>query len=247
MLTTPPDSEHGEESVPAAQIRVLWAAEMAPNLNALSAVHVGLNCLHIGKKSASAANATEPLTTDVLTAIADAHMLFVVSDVESEAWAQQIDAACKQANKNAPFRIRMLDHPEATCVAIRSMTEMLNVYSFIGIDIEDVRFALDGQGFITIGTGVATGQDRAHIAAMQALANANLIACDAACDAPTVQGALLIISAAPSKLPLSECSSIRTRFVDRLSDDTKWVYGMNHDASLGEAIRVAIFVNRTSA
>lgn len=243
MHTTPPDSEHEEECAPAARIRVLWAAETAPNLSVLSAVHVGLNCLYLSKACASAANATEPLTSDILAAIADAHMLFVVSDSESEAWAQQIDAACKHANKKAPFRIRMLDHAEATCVAIRSMTEMLNVYSFIGIDIEDVRFALDGPGFITIGTGVATGQDRAHIAAMQALANANLIACDA----PTVRGALLIISAAPNKLPLSECSSIRARFVESLSDDTKWVYGMNDDASLGEAIRVAIFVNRTSA
>jgi cell division GTPase FtsZ len=242
MKTTSLNPEY-EECVPAAQIRVLWAARTSPNLSLLNAVHVGLGCLHFGGKGANSADTVELLTDDVLAVIANAHLLFVVSDLESNAQAQQIDQACKHANRSRTFRIRLHDDAEAVCVAIRSMTEMLNVYSFIGIDIEDVQSVLGGPGTIKIATAFASGEDRTHVAAAQALVEANL----STNDASTARGILLILSAAPQKLRLSECNLVTKLLGANLSTDTRWVYGMNNDESLGEAIRVTIFMNEALA
>lgn len=244
MNTRPQDLQFANNG-PAAQIRVLWITKTQPNLSLLNARHVGLGCLHLGEGSASSANAVEPLTNDVLAVIADAHLLFVVSDFESELRIEQIDQACKRANRNSTFRVRLHadEDAEAVCIAIRSMTEMLNVYSFIGIDIEDVQSVLGGPGTIKIATAFASGENRAHVAAAQALVKANL----SANDVSTACGILVILSAAPHKLRLSECRVVTDLIRANLSANTRWFYGMNNDESLGEAIRVTIFVNEALA
>lgn len=227
------------ECLSAAQIRVLWIARTPPNLSLLNSPHVGLTCLHLAENRAQPTSPVEPLTDDALTAIANAHLLFVVSDFESEARAQQIDLACKQANRSSTFRIHLDNDAEAVSTAVRSMTEMLNVYSFIGIDTEDVQGALSGPGSIVIATAVASGEGRAPVAASQVLAQTNLDNCTGL----TIHGVCLVISAAPHKLQLSECTVIRKLVAERLSTDTGLIYGMNNDASLGDAIRATIFVN----
>lgn len=121
MSTTLPNSEY-EECIPAAQIRVLWAAKTPPNLNLLNAVHVGLSCFHLGEKNANSTNAAEPLHDHVLAAITNAHLLFVVSDCESKARTEQVGQACKNANRSSIFHVHLQDDdcraptsPAASC------------------------------------------------------------------------------------------------------------------------------------
>src|SRR5574343_1484698 len=84
--------------------------------------------------------------------------------------------------------------------AVGGIAEIINVPGHVNVDFEDVRTVMGEPGKAMVGTAVASGADRAHIAAEQAVACPLLEGVDLS----GAKGVLVLITAARSSLKLNE-------------------------------------------
>ncbi|MGI9132684.1 MAG: cell division protein FtsZ, partial [Rhodoferax sp.] len=106
----------------------------------------------------------------------------------------------------------------------------------VNVDFEDVRSVMGEQGKALMGTAVASGPDRARIAAEQAVACPLLDGVDLS----GAKGVLVLITAAKGSLKLRESGIVMNTIRAFASADAHVIYGTAHDASLGDEIRVTV-------
>ncbi|MDQ6882183.1 MAG: cell division protein FtsZ, partial [Pseudomonadota bacterium] len=101
---------------------------------------------------------------------------------------------------------------------------------------EDVRTVMGEPGKAMMGTAVASGPDRARIAAEQAVACPLLEGIDLS----GAKGVLVLITAAKGSLKLSESKLAMNTIRAYASADAHVIYGTAYDDNLGDEVRVTV-------
>jgi cell division protein FtsZ len=120
--------------------------------------------------------------------------------------------------------------------AVGGIAEIINVPGHVNVDFEDVRTVMGEPGKAMMGTAVASGPDRARIAAEQAVACPLLEGIDLS----GAKGVLVLITAAKGSLKLSESKLAMNTIRAFASPDAHVIYGTAYDDALGEEIRVTV-------
>jgi cell division protein FtsZ len=120
--------------------------------------------------------------------------------------------------------------------AVGGIAEIINVPGHVNVDFEDVRTVMGEPGKAMMGTAVASGPDRARIAAEQAVACPLLEGVDLS----GAKGVLVLISAAKGSLKLSESKQAMNTIRAFASEHAHVIYGTAYDESLGDEIRVTV-------
>ena len=116
------------------------------------------------------------------------------------------------------------------------IAEIINVPGHVNVDFEDVRTVMGEPGKAMMGTAVASGPDRARIAAEQAVACPLLEGIDLS----GAKGVLVLITAAKGSLKLAESKLAMNTIRAYASPDAHVIYGTAYDDSLDDDIRVTV-------
>ena len=120
--------------------------------------------------------------------------------------------------------------------AVGGIAEIINVPGHVNVDFEDVRTVMGEPGKAMMGTSVASGPDRARIAADQAVACPLLEGIDLS----GAKGVLVLITAAKGSLKLSESRLAMNTIRAYASPEAHVIYGTAYDDSLKDDIRVTV-------
>jgi len=121
--------------------------------------------------------------------------------------------------------------------AVQGIADLIINPGLINVDFADVRTVMSEMGMAMMGTGVATGPDRAREAAEMAI-NSPLL------DDINLQGArgILVNVSAGENLSLGEFNDVGEAIEEFASDDATVVVGTVIDPSLGDEVRVTVVV-----
>ncbi|GAA6141449.1 cell division protein FtsZ [Hydrogenophaga sp. 5NK40-0174] len=120
--------------------------------------------------------------------------------------------------------------------AVGGIAEIINEYGNVNVDFEDVRTVMGEPGKAMMGTALASGPDRARIAAEQAVACPLLEGIDLS----GAKGVLVLVTAAKGSLKLSESKLAMNTIRAYASPDAHVIYGAAYDDSLGDEMRVTV-------
>ena len=116
-----------------------------------------------------------------------------------------------------------------TALVLHSLTtglaKLCNVQGSISVDYEDVLSVLGEPARLSVGVGAASGSERGLIAAQAALANLR----PAVLSPESVQTALIMLSAVPGQLRLSETKLAMNTVSAALGEGTHCIYGVYFD------------------
>jgi cell division protein FtsZ len=119
--------------------------------------------------------------------------------------------------------------------AVQGIADLITHPGIINVDFADVRTVMSEMGMAMMGTGVASGENRAREAAERAIASPLL-------DDINLQGAkgILINIAGGSDLTLSEFNEVGNVVHEFAADDAIVVAGVSVDNDLGDELRVTV-------
>jgi len=120
--------------------------------------------------------------------------------------------------------------------AVAGIAEIINQPGLVNVDFQDVRTVMTEQGMAMMGSAVASGVDRARIAAEQAIACPLLEGVNLA----GARGVLVNITASRSSLKLRETKEVMNTVRAFAAEDATIIYGGVYDDALGEELRVTV-------
>ena len=120
--------------------------------------------------------------------------------------------------------------------AVAGIAEIINQPGLVNVDFQDVRTVMTEQGMAMMGSAVASGVDRARIAAEQAIACPLLEGVNLA----GARGVLVNITASRTSLKLRETKEVMNTIRAFAADDATIIYGGVYDDTLGEDLRVTV-------
>ncbi|MGE4124982.1 MAG: cell division protein FtsZ [Pusillimonas sp.] len=119
--------------------------------------------------------------------------------------------------------------------ACAGIAEIINVEGNVNVDFEDVKTIMGEQGQAMMGTAIASGADRARVAAEQAIACPLL----EGVDLHGARGMLVNITASRS-LKMRETREIMETIRGFAAEEATVIYGTAYDESMGENLRVTV-------
>ncbi len=119
--------------------------------------------------------------------------------------------------------------------ACAGIAEIINVPGLVNVDFEDVKTVMSEQGKAMMGTALASGLDRARIAAEQAVASPLLEGVDLS----GARGVLVNITAS-SSLKMKETREVMNTIRAFAADDATVIFGTVCDESMGDGLRVTV-------
>ena len=146
------------------------------------------------------------------------------------------------ANEKTTFADAFAMADEVLYSGVACITDLMTKDGLINLDFADVRAVMRGMGKAMMGTGEASGEDRARQAAEAAIANPLL-------DDVSMQGArgLLISITGGSDLTLYEVDEAASRIRQEIDSDANIILGATFDDSLDGVIRVSVVATGTEA
>ncbi len=119
--------------------------------------------------------------------------------------------------------------------AVRSISDLINVHGQINLDFQDIKTVMEKTGMALMGTGMASGENRALEAAQKAIASPLL-------EDLSIQGArgVIINIAAATEVTLHEIGEAATMIQEEAHDDAEVITGVVLDDSLGGNLRVTV-------
>jgi len=117
---------------------------------------------------------------------------------------------------------------------VQGITDLITTPGLINLDFADVRTVMAGAGSALMGIGAARGDDRASVAAEQAIASPLLEA-----SMEGAQGVLISISGG-SDLGLFEITSAAEIVRDAASAEANIIFGAVIDDALGDEVRITV-------
>jgi cell division protein FtsZ len=119
--------------------------------------------------------------------------------------------------------------------AVRGISELVTRPGYINLDFADVKTVMSGMGVALMGTGAATGQNRAMAAAEKAISSPLL-------EDVSIRGArgVLINITAGSSLSLSEVNEAASLIREEASDEANIIFGTVIDESMGDELKVTV-------
>lgn len=119
--------------------------------------------------------------------------------------------------------------------ACAGIAEIINVEGNVNVDFEDVKTIMGEQGQAMMGTAIASGADRARVAAEQAIACPLL----EGIDLHGARGVLVNITASRS-LKMRETRDIMDTIRSYAAEDATVIFGTAYDESMGDSLRVTV-------
>ncbi len=119
--------------------------------------------------------------------------------------------------------------------AVAGIAEIINVPGHINVDFNDVKTIMAEQGKAMMGTAVASGVDRARIAAEQAVASPLLDGIDLS----GARGVLVNVTASRS-LKGKEIKEVMATVRAFAAEDASIAQGIAYDENMGDEIRVTV-------
>jgi len=120
--------------------------------------------------------------------------------------------------------------------AVKGITDLINVPGLINADFADLRTVMREVGPAVMGSGCASGENRATEAAKKAIDNQLLE--DFGIDG--ARGLLINISASESSFTMAEFMEASALIQEKVDDDAKVVIGALYDDSLGDVLHVTV-------
>ena len=146
------------------------------------------------------------------------------------------------ANEKATFADAFKMADEVLYSGVSCITDLMVKEGLINLDFADVRAVMRGMGKAMMGTGEASGEDRARHAAEAAIANPLL-------DDVSMHGArgLLISITGGPDLTLYEVDEAASRIREEVDSDANIILGATYDPDMTGTIRVAVVATGTDA
>ena len=120
--------------------------------------------------------------------------------------------------------------------AVAGISEIINIRGLINVDFQDVKTVMHEQGMAMMGSASASGMDRAHIAAEQAVACPLLEGVNLS----GARGVLVNITAAKSGLKLRETKEVMETIRSFAAEDATVILGAVYDEEMGDELRVTV-------
>ena len=119
--------------------------------------------------------------------------------------------------------------------AAKGISDLINVHGLINLDFADVQTIMKKMGEAIMGTGVAQGEERAVLAAQQAISSPLL-------DDASISGAqgVLVNITGSTDLTLVEVDAATNIIFEEAGKDANIIFGAVIDPSLGDEIRVTV-------
>ena len=146
------------------------------------------------------------------------------------------------ANEKTTFADAFAMADQVLFSGVACITDLMVKEGLINLDFADVRAVMRGMGKAMMGTGEASGEDRARHAAEAAIANPLL-------DDVSMHGArgLLISITGGPDLTLYEVDEAASRIREEVDPDCNIILGATYDPNLSGTIRVAVVATGTDA
>ncbi len=139
------------------------------------------------------------------------------------------------AGKNTPILDTFKLADNILLQAVKGITDLITIPGLINLDFADVRTIMDGMGMAIMGTGVASGENRAVDSAQKAISSPLL-------EENSIHGAkgiLINITGAPN-MTLFEASEAAALIQEEVHEDSNTIFGAVIDEAMGEEIRVTV-------
>lgn len=119
--------------------------------------------------------------------------------------------------------------------AVKGISDLINKRGLINLDFADIRTVMSARGMALMGTGFATGENRAVEAATAAISSPLLenISIDGA------TGIILNVTGGP-ELSLAEVNEASTLITEAAHEDAEIIFGAVIDESMGDEVRVTV-------
>ena len=139
------------------------------------------------------------------------------------------------ANERTTFAEAFVLADQVLYSGVACVVELVLKEGLINLDFADVRTIMSGMGTAMMGTGEATGERRAVLAAEEAIANPLL-------DDVTLRGArgLLLSISGGRDMTLYEVDEAASRIRQEVDNDANIIVGATFDDQLGDRLRVSI-------
>ncbi|MCF8058149.1 MAG: cell division protein FtsZ [Bacteriovoracaceae bacterium] len=119
--------------------------------------------------------------------------------------------------------------------AVRGISDLINYTGHINADFADVKTVMSGKGLALMGTGIATGPDRAIKAATEAISSPLL-------EDVTIDGAtgIIINITGNASLTMHETNEAVTLIMEAADEDAEIIFGTVIDDDMEEDIKVTV-------
>ncbi len=118
--------------------------------------------------------------------------------------------------------------------AVRGISDIILTPGLVNVDFADVVAIMKGKGMALMGTGRASGDDRARAAARQAISSPLL-------EDARVEGATgLLVAIAGADLSLADINDAMTLIQESAAAETNTIFGAIIDETLGDDIKVTV-------
>lgn len=137
--------------------------------------------------------------------------------------------------KGTTFRDALKKADEVLLHATQGISDLISVTGDVNVDFADVRTVMSNRGAALMGTGEATGEERAVEAAQQAI-------CSPLLDSISILGAtgVLVNISGGSDLAIDEVTTINSIVQEAVGDDAEMIFGAVHDPELDGHVRVTV-------
>ncbi|OUJ19090.1 Cell division GTPase FtsZ family [Methanonatronarchaeum thermophilum] len=120
--------------------------------------------------------------------------------------------------------------------AVKGITELITKPGLVNLDFADVRTIMEGGGVAMIGVGQAEGEERAHEAVKKSLQSPLLDV-----DISGAEAALINVTGGPD-ISVSESESVVKEVHDRISKESRIIWGAQIEENLEDTVRVMLVV-----
>jgi cell division protein FtsZ len=119
--------------------------------------------------------------------------------------------------------------------AVQGISDLINVRGLVNLDFADIKTVMASKGMALMGTGIASGDNRAVEAATNAISSPLL-------ENVSIDGAtgIIINVTGGSELSLHEINEASMLITEAADEDAEIIFGAVIDESMGDAIRVTV-------
>ncbi len=137
--------------------------------------------------------------------------------------------------KGTTFRAALKKADEVLLHATQGISDLISVTGEVNVDFADVRTVMSNRGAALMGTGEATGEERAVEAAQQAI-------CSPLLDNVSINGAtgVLVNISGGMDLAIDEVTTVNSIVQEAAGDEAEMIFGAVHDPNLDGKLRVTV-------
>jgi cell division protein FtsZ len=139
------------------------------------------------------------------------------------------------SGKNTTFLEAFKKADEVLFQAVKGISDIINYHGYINVDFADVKAVMSEMGLALMGTGCATGENRAVDAARKAISNPLL-------EDISIKGArgVLVNITSSSNITTMEAHEAATLIQEEAHEDANVIYGHVFDDSMGDQVMVTV-------